>query len=512
MNEELQMREDWVECKLGDLLKLKNGFAFKSSNYKSEGIPVLRIGDIQDWSVDVENAKRVDENEEYDSYIVKKGDILIAMSGATTGKFGIYNSEEKAYQNQRVGNLIPHTDKYTFKNYIYFLLYSLKRDIEIGAYGGAQPNISATKIEALKTKLFPIPIQKAIVKKIEALFSSLDSGIADLKKAQEQLKIYRQAVLKKAFEGELTKEWREKQTDLPSADELLEQIKEERQKHYDQQLADWKEAVKVWEKNGKEGKKPSKPQKIKEFKEISTEDYEKLPKLPANWNWEKFGNVCLKIMDGTHFSPKNIENGDYKYITAKNIKEGRIDLKNLSYVTKEDHREIFSRCDVKKGDVLYIKDGATTGRAAINTLEEEFSLLSSVGVFRTSQNLILPKFLEHYLNAQSTRNRMLSNIAGVAITRLTLVKLNNSKFIICSPKEQHQIVQEIESRLSVCDKVEKDIADSLEKAQALRQSILKKAFEGKLLSEKEIAACKAHPDYEPASVLLEKIKTEKRKK
>ncbi|MBN4048348.1 hypothetical protein JYU17_00080 [Flavobacteriaceae bacterium AH-315-O20] len=76
--------------------------------------------------------------------------------------------------------------------------------------------------------------QNAILAKIEQLFSSLDSGITDLKKAQEQLKIYRQAVLKKAFEGELTKEWREKQTNLPTTDELLIQIKEEREKHYEQ--------------------------------------------------------------------------------------------------------------------------------------------------------------------------------------------------------------------------------------------------------------------------------------
>src|SRR5690606_36227319 len=126
------MKEDWIECTLGDLLKLKNGFAFKSSKYITDGIPVLRIGDIQDWNVDVVNAKRIEENEEYNQHIVSKGDILIAMSGATTGKFGIYNSDEKAYQNQRVGNLIPHSDKYTNKNYIYYLLYSLKRDIEIG--------------------------------------------------------------------------------------------------------------------------------------------------------------------------------------------------------------------------------------------------------------------------------------------------------------------------------------------------------------------------------------------
>ncbi len=356
-------------------------------------------------------------------------------------------------------------------------------------------------LENYQYKLPPLPIQRAIVAKIEELFSSLDSGIADLTKAQEQLKVYRQAVLKKAFEGELTKKWREQQTDLPTAGELLEQIKKERQNFYEQQLEKWKE-----------GKKSNRPQKIKEFKDLSSDEIQNLPSIPLNWSWQKFGNVCLKIMDGTHFSPKNINEGDYKYISARNIKEGRIDLTKISYVSKEDHQEIYSRCDVKKGDVLYIKDGATTGRAAINNFEEEFSLLSSVGVFRTSHHLIVPKFLEYYLNAQITRNRMLSRIAGVAITRLTLIKLNNSVFLICSPQEQHQIVKEIESRLSVCDKVEESILESLEKAKALRQSILKKAFEGKLLSDEEVAKCKLAADYEPAIVLLEKVKAEKNKK
>ena len=86
------------------------------------------------------------------------------------------------------------------------------------------------------------------------------------------------------------------------------------------------------------------------------------------------------------------------------------------------------------------------------------------------------------------------------------------KIPLCSIQEQHQIVKEIESRLSVCDKVEESISESLEKAKALRQSILKKAFEGKLLSEEEVAKCKLAADYEPASVLLERIKAEKNKK
>ncbi|MBN2597590.1 MAG: restriction endonuclease subunit S, partial [Marinifilaceae bacterium] len=165
------MREGWANCKLEEILKLKNGYAFKSSKYLSQGIPVIRIGDIKDWLVDETNAKCIEEDEEYDSYIVEQGDILIAMSGATTGKFGIYESNRKAYQNQRVGNLKPHSNKYLHKKYIYLLLYSLKGKIEKDAYGGAQPNISAGKIEAYEIGLAPLPEQRTIVAKIEQLFS-----------------------------------------------------------------------------------------------------------------------------------------------------------------------------------------------------------------------------------------------------------------------------------------------------------------------------------------------------
>ncbi|MDA8693314.1 hypothetical protein N9L92_04565, partial [Saprospiraceae bacterium] len=90
-------------------------------------------------------------------------------------------------------------------------------------------------------------------------------------------------------------------------------------------------------------------------------------------------------------------------------------------------------------------------------------------------------------------------------------RILNFDFPLCSVNEQNQVVKEIESRLSVCDKVEKDINDSLVKAKALRQSILKKAFGGKLLTVAEIERCKQEADYEPASVLLERIKKEKKK-
>ncbi len=423
--------EDWIECTVGDLLKLKNGFAFKSSNYKSDGIPVLRIGDIQDWSVDVENAKRIEENKAYDSHIVNQGDILIAMSGATTGKFGIYNSNGKAYQNQRVGNLIPHCDKYIIKNYIYFLLYSLKKDIELSAYGGAQPNISATKIETLKTKLFALPIQKAIVKKIETLFSSLDSGIADLKKAQDQLKIYRQAVLKKAFED--TKEFKP--------------LKE---------CGEWKG-----------GGTPSR--QVKEYWENG--------KIP----WVSSRDVKTKEIHDTerHITEIAIPNSSTKWIEKDSL---------LFVMRSGILRRVFPIA-IAKTKLCVNQDIQTV------SLDENWNT----------------EYVYWFLMGNESDIRHSCSKDGTTVESIDANSLKAYLVPSCSLKQQHQIVQEIESRLSVCDAVEKNIKDSLEKAKALRQSILKKAFDGDLLKDEEIAACKAHPDYEPASVLLEKIKSEKKK-
>ena len=97
--------------------------------------------------------------------------------------------------------------------------------------------------------------------------------------------------------------------------------------------------------------------------------------------------VCDKISDGTHFSPPNTENGKYKYITAKNIKKHGFDLSNLTYIDEQHHKEIYRRCNPEFGDVLYIKDGATTGIAMVNTLNEEFSLLSSVALFKLNSKI-----------------------------------------------------------------------------------------------------------------------------
>ena len=115
------------------------------------------------------------------------------------------------------------------------------------------------------------------------------------------------------------------------------------------------------------------------------------------WEEKALSMVCNRIMDGTHFSPKSKE-GPRKYLTSKNIRNEGIDLKDCNFISVVEHQEIFKKCPVKMGDILLTKDGANTGNCCINTLPEEFSLLSSVAVLDGKDDELNGSF-KNFMNA-----------------------------------------------------------------------------------------------------------------
>lgn len=199
-----------------------------------------------------------------------------------------------------------------------------------------------------------------------------------------------------------------------------------------------------------------------------------------SWHSDTLKNLCEKITDGTHHSPPNAENGDYMYITAKNIKETGIELDNVTYVTAAVHEGIYSRCDVQKEDVLYIKDGATTGIATVNTLDEPFSLLSSVAVLRPHKDLLLSSYLKHLLNSAEQKSKMIRNMSGNAITRLTLSKIKATSIKVCSLPEQQEIVRILDRLLAREQRARQAAEETLTAIDRMKQSILARAFRGEL--------------------------------
>lgn len=177
-----------TEYRLGELCKLRNGYAFKSGDYVKVGTPVIRISNIKENESSTKDAKRVKSSDKFNDYLIEKGDILIAMSGATTGKFGRYISEEVAYQNQRVGCFVIKDKKKLNQDFLYLLLKQLKPKIEADAYGGGQPNISSKTIEQYKVEIPSLDDQMRISTILEKTDSLINQRKESIELADEFLK------------------------------------------------------------------------------------------------------------------------------------------------------------------------------------------------------------------------------------------------------------------------------------------------------------------------------------
>ncbi len=222
--------------------------------------------------------------------------------------------------------------------------------------------------------------------------------------------------------------------------------------------------------------------------------------VPEGWEWVRLVSICLKVTDGTHHSPDNFPTGEYKYITAKNIKLNGIVLDDITYVTAEVHKEIFARCNPEFGDILYIKDGATSGIATVNTLHEEFSMLSSVALLKPSIG-IDNWYMCYAMQSPYFYNTTRGDMKGVGITRITLNMLTSRLIPIPPQNEQRQISANTSKLIELIVSIEKSKDDVLELIATTKSKILDLAIRGKLVPQDS--------NDEPASILLERIRAEK---
>ncbi len=489
------MREDWIECILDELISKDGLFCdgdwIEKKDQDPDGsVRLIQLADIGDGVFrDKSNrhltAKRADE---LNCSFLKQGDILIARMPEPLGRAAIFplEGDSKFITAVDVAIVRPDND-FIYPSYLLYNINSqqIRKEIESLQSGTTRKRISRKNLNKIKFPFAPLPIQRAIVTKIENLFASLDKGIADLKKAQEQLNIYRQAVLKKAFEGELTKEWRAIQTNLPTADELLEQIQD---------------IISELEKTKEKRKE----------KQLATIKDEDIPhNIPLNWVWCNLGDVSWFINgDRSKNYPNRSEyvSSGIPWINTGHIQpDGSLSAKKMHFITREKYATLRSG-KIQAGDLVYCLRGATFGKTAYVTPYKEGSIASSLMIIRSTDKLNV-KYLFRYLTSAEGKLQLERFDNGSAQPNLSANMVRSYAFPLPPLEEQKLIIKEIESRLSVCDKVEQNISEALEKSEALRQSILKKAFEGKLLSETEIAQCKQEADYEPANVLLERIKS-----
>jgi type I restriction enzyme S subunit len=503
--------KDLVENPKKDIVDGPFGSNLKANEYTASGVPVFKIQNIKANQFINKNISYIkkEKAKELHRHSFKSGDLIITKLGNPLGlcckvpdtySYGIIVADLMRFR--------PSIER-VFDKYIIHAINSffIQNQFKVITKGTTRPRVNLTIVRNIKVPYPPLPEQHQIVAKIEELFSELDNGIESLKKAREQLKTYRQAVLKYAFEGKLTKEWRTLQRlagNAPkTAEKLLEQIKTERERHYQKQLEDWGKACELAKADGK--KKPARPRKPKELPPLTEKELTELPELPEGWSWVRTEQVG-HIETGTTPSKKSPENygKEHPFYKPTDLNEGKNVRKahdNLSEVGYSKARIL------PINSILVTCIGATIGKTGIIREEGAFNQqINAIIPF----NYIIPVFVYYQAICQFFQNQIIFKASSTTLPILNKSKFENLFFALTSYEEQQAIVSEIESRLSVCDKIEQTVEDSLKKAEALRQSILKKAFAGELTKDWR----EKHPELitgeNSAEKLLEKIKAEKR--
>lgn len=337
------------------------------------------------------------EIKRYDKYLISGESIVFGTGGKPSCH---YVNEPFAYSTDCAVAQKNNNDIYS-KFYYYYFRQNRLGEIQKTFTGSGLQHTSKKKIGALLVPVLPKEEQQHIVDQIEELFSQLDSAVETLKKAKQQLAVYRQAVLKEAFEN-----------------------------------------------CGNDSEEDS------------------------------IQSVCSNIVDCPHSTPKWVDNGKLCLRTT-NFKRGYLDLSEKNYVSEETFNIRNTRLIPLPGDVLYSREGAILGIACIIPKDTYVCLGQRMMLFRTNERMN-SRFLMHYLNSPRVTSYVTTITGGSASPHINVGDIKNFKVPVPSIKQQEYMLEQLEAKLSVCDNIDKTVDTALQQAEAMRQSILKKAFEGKL--------------------------------
>ena len=411
-------------------------------------------------------------------------------------------SAESLATNQGFKSLVPAPG--IFNEYVYYYLLASREYARKRASGTTFLELSGKAFGHLLIPLAPQNEQNRIIAKIQELFSELDKGVESLKTARGQLNVYRQAVLKHAFEGMLTAQWREENEDkLETPEQLLARIKQERETRYERQLKEWKAAVRTWQECGKSGQKPRKPKTPVTLFLPRKGEIANLPSLPNSWLWIKVQALLAEPLANGH-SVKDRASG-FPVLRLTAIKTEKLDLSEAKNGDWE-YEDALSYL-VQQGDFLLARGNGSkrlVGRGGVvPAVERDVAYPDTMIRLRLDPKVVDGSFFSYVWNSRLLREQ----IEGTARTTAGIYKINQGHILdfmvpLCSLSEQEVVVERLSVILSTIDAMEATIDNQLLKADALRQSVLKGAFAGQLVAQ--------DPSDEPASVLLDQIKAERK--
>ncbi len=326
-----------------------------------------------------------------------------------------------------------------------------------GAVG--QRRVPTTYLKESKIPVAPAEQQKLIVAEIEKQFSRLDEAVANLKRVKANLKHYKAAILKAAVEGKLTEAWRKAHPDIEPASKLLERI--------------------LTGRRARVGKG--------KYKEPAAPDPTVLPKLTKGWVWASLEHLTTQIADVDHKMPKTCEGG-VPYVSTKDFTgDDDIDFAKAKRISTSDFDALCKKVRPVRGDILLSRYG-TVGEVRIVSTDIAFQASYSVAILKPVAGFGSTNFVAGVLRSDIIQSQIKRDVRATAQPDLGLAHIR--QFLIPLPplEEQHQIIEEVERRISILAELEATIEANLTRANCLRQAVLHKAFSGCLIKTESVPA------------------------
>lgn len=460
-------------------LKIGGGYAFKTSQYKKSGIPIIRISDFNNEKIDISNCVFYDEDPALSKYELNFGDIIICLTGGTISKLGIVQENlGKLYLNQRVGRFdIINEDEFE-KEYVYWIAKSVSSIIKNLAWGAAIPNVSPKQIEKLEFAIPPVDVQQNIIRFLNDLKDeNIEGEYFDVNIQKEILKLHTDNLNQKNLSAELN-------IQLDFISKLRQAfLKEAMQgKLVSNETSDGKTGAQLLAKIQTEKEKLIQKKKIKKGKPLPPISEEEIPfEIPENWVWCRLGEISY-ITSGSTPSADSFQDKGIPYFKMYNLKDQKIDFWHKPQFIKEEvHNGSLKRCRLKPGDVLMNIVGPPLGKLAIIPLEFEQANFNQAAVLIRSYNYLVNPLIFWYLNEKSAINEIeTKGVAGQA--NISVTQAHNIKFPLPPLEIQNRIVSKLEELMNYCDDLETAVKESQNYNAQLLQQVLREALEVKEVS------------------------------
>ena len=425
--------------------------------------------------------------------VIPAGSVMFS-SRAPVGYVAINTTP--AATNQGFKSIAPHRS--VFNEYLYHYLKAARRIAEDRASGTTFKELSGSAFRALPVPVAPADEQRRIVERVETLFDEIDQGVESLRDAKRAIALYRQSLLKSAFEGRLTATWRAANPDkLNEPDALLERISAQRQACYEAALIEWEQALGQWREGGNKDRRPARPKRPRTLSAT--------PINPGVLGWTQVP-LGLLVVDPIYGTPKKCGygTGATGVLRIPNIGSGRIDPSDLKSADFDETEA--AKFSLQDGDVLTIRSNGSlsvVGKPALVEQEHTDYLFAGYLIrLRPIAQSLLPKYLVYMLMAPQVRAQIETKAKSTSgVNNISAKELQELDVRICCIEEQAETVRILDDRLDAADTLDHEIDASLARAEALRHAILNMAFCGKLAPQ--------DPNDEPAQALLARIRADR---